>query len=442
MNSHKASATRWLWFAAGLGFAGYAALGWRAGHGEGTGTKWLLAAQAAGWGALALAWRAIGMVDTDAAAKARTRLVLAAALAFRLCGLGVAPGWEDDYLRHLWDGWLTWRTGSPYGVAPLDWFADDAVPARMQAVLDGINHPERATIYGPVAQAWGATAAALDAGKLWVFKAGLVAAEAAAWRAAWRLGGVRAFLLLAWCPLAVTEIAFAGHVDALALAAVMVALGCGARGRWAAACGWAAAAVATKGYALMLAPFFVWRGGWRGAAVFAATLGLVYAPWMAATVAAGRPAMAVFGGDGVGAMAGTFEFNSTGYAALAWALGDGVARVAAGGLMLAGWAGLAWAWRRQGDCAPIPGAAVVGWWALWSPVFHPWYALLALPFWALHPTGWMTGLLAAVPLSYLHGLGFGTGVGDFRHPAWVRPVELAGVATGAVAAWWRKRRVV
>ena len=425
--------------AAGLAFAGYAVLGWRAGVGGGSGTGWLLAAQAAGWMALALAWAGLDKTAAGTDGAPVTRLLVAGALVFRLCGLTVAPGWEDDYHRHLWDGWLTLRTGSPYGIAPLDWFGSDAVPERMQAVLDGINHPDTPTPYGPVAQAWSAGAAILGAGKLWVFKAGLVLAEIAAWRVAWRLGGDRALLLLSWCPLAVTEIAFAGHVDALVLAAVMAALGGAAKARPGAVGAWLALAVATKAYALLLAPFFLWRGGRRSMVVFGATLLLAYAPWIATTVAAGRPAGAVGGAEGVTAMAAGFEFNSTGFALAARLFGDGPARWVAGGCLLAGWAGLAWRWRGRGDDAPIPGAALVGWWALWSPVFHPWYALLAVPFWVLRPSGWATGLLIALPLSYQHGLALGGA--DFRHPAWVRPAELAVVAAGALISRW-KRRVV
>ncbi len=350
--------------AAAGGLAAYAALAWatRGGGAGGTGAGggaggwglagWLIGAQAAGWLALGLAWR---VRNEDLDTRAAGWIVVAGAVLFRLCGLGTAPGWEDDYFRHLWDGWVTWRTGSPYGVAPLEWFGAGGLPARMEAVLDGINHPEHATIYGPVAQAWAALAEGLaralgaDGGGggggggeggwggggtggwgVVVFKAGLEAAEEGGLWALARLGGRRALLLAAWCPLAVTEIAFAGHVDALAMAAVAGALLAAARGRPAVACGWVAAACATKAYALVLAPFFLWRGGWRGAAWFAAVAVAAYAPWVAATVAAGRGGAEVLGVGGLGAMAGAFEFNSSGYAVLVWALGEARNRVTTG----------------------------------------------------------------------------------------------------------------
>jgi alpha-1,6-mannosyltransferase len=411
--------------AALTGLAGYAGLAVATRFGAGAEVWALLAAHGLGWVALAWAWREW----PEAGGRGAMAVLIAAAVLFRAGGLMVSPGWEDDVFRYLWDGWMTWETGSPYGVAPLEWFAAPGVPERMQAVLDGVNHPEHATLYGPVAQAWFAAAARVAAGEAWVLKAGLVAAEGAACWAIWRAGGGRALLFAAWCPVAVTEIAFAGHVDAVALAGVALALGASARGWAAGACGWLAVAVATKAYAVLLAPFFLWRAGWRGAAVFAAVLSAAYLPWMAA-------------------MAGGFEFNSTGHALLARALGPESGRIAAGVALAGGLAGVFFWWIRRGGAAAgagaaaIPGAAAVGWWALWSPVFHPWYGLLALPFVAARPAGWSVGLLGAPVLSYLHGLtlpaGLG-GTGDFRHPWWVRPAEAWIVALGAARDFFKSR---
>ena len=442
-----------------MGLAAYAALAWSTRE-EGVKVGWLLAAQAAGWVALGWAWRGCKGVELDGSAKA---WIVAGVVGFRLCGVGTTPAWEDDYFRYLWDGWMTWHTGSPYGTPPLDWFVTTTVPEGMQAALDGVNNPERPTIYGPLAQTWFAAAALAGAGKLWVLKAGLLIAEGAGLWALTRWAGWRALLIAGWCPLAVTEIAFAGHVDALCLAAVSGALLARERGRG----GWAAvllaAACATKAYAVLLAPFFLWRGGWResvrAGAVWLGALVLMYAPWIWAThVAGGRGSAwtAVLGLDSTGAMAGAFEFNSTGFALLARGLGDEAGRLVAAAA-LAGCAGyVVVKWIRQKDAPDgvmIVGAEgwgmetaaplVVAAWAWWSPVFHPWYALLALPFWARRPTAWGLALLAALPLSYVHGLTLtaGTsGAGDFRHPGWVRPLEVAVVAAGLGWQWWRVRR--
>jgi hypothetical protein len=446
--------------AVALGLVAYAALAWSM-PGDGVRVEWLLGAQAAGWAALWWAWRALGSEGVGAGAKV---WIVVGLVGYRLCGLWTTPAWEDDYFRYLWDGWMTWHRGSPYGTPPLDWFASAAVPEAMQAVLDGVNNPERPTIYGPVAQAWFAAAAALGAGKLWVLKAGLLVAEGAGLWALTRWAGWRALLIAGWCPLAVTEIAFAGHADALCVAAVAGALLAQARGRG----GWAAvllaAGCATKAYAMLLAPFFLWRGSWResvrAGAVWLAAMVLLYAPWIWMTHAADERSgavAAVLGLDSAGAMAGGFEFNSTGFALLAWWLGDEAGRLAAAAA-LAGCAGVVvvkWirneaerggeetsgAEGRWGVTVAAP--LVVAAWAWWSPVFHPWYALLALPFWARRPTEWGMALLAALPLSYLHGLTLAagaSGAGDFRHPAWVRPLEAGVVVVVAGWAWWRARR--
>lgn len=444
--------------ACALGFVAYGALAWST-RGSGVSVAWLLGAQAAAWASL---WLALRSLD-DARIDARAALwIVAGAAGFRLCGLWTAPAWEDDYFRYLWDGWMTWHAGSPYGTPPLDWFAQAAVPDAMQAVLDGVNNPERATIYGPVAQAWFAAAALAGAGKLWILKAALLAAEAAGLWALKRWAGWRAFLIAAWCPLAVTETAFAGHVDALCAAGLAGALLARSRGRagWAAAL--LAAACATKAYALLLAPFFLWRGNWRdsvrAAAVWLGALAAMYAPWLWATDASGGrggAVAAVLGLDAAGAMAGGFEFNSTGFALLGGWLGDEAGRQAATAALAvcAGFVVMKWIRAEAATAASEAGAddgrtlaaaapLVVAAWAWWSPVFHPWYALLALPFWARRPTGWGLALLAALPLSYVHGLTLGAAAadgGDYRHPWWVRPAEVALVAAGLLFDRWRGR---
>ena len=74
------------------------------------------------------------------------------ALAFRLCGLWGVPVFEDDWFRYLWDGYRFFETGSPYGFAPMQAFADESVPAAFQRILDQINNPHLPTIYGPTTE--------------------------------------------------------------------------------------------------------------------------------------------------------------------------------------------------------------------------------------------------------------------------------------------------
>jgi len=74
------------------------------------------------------------------------------AVVFRAIGLFGGPFFEDDYFRYLWDGYRFAQDGTPYGLAPEAFFADPAVPALFQGILDRINFPELPPIYGPPTQ--------------------------------------------------------------------------------------------------------------------------------------------------------------------------------------------------------------------------------------------------------------------------------------------------
>ena len=74
------------------------------------------------------------------------------ALLFRLAGLIGGPLYEDDFYRYLWDGYRFAASGSPYGPAPEAFFGATGIPESFERILDRINHPELATIYGPTTQ--------------------------------------------------------------------------------------------------------------------------------------------------------------------------------------------------------------------------------------------------------------------------------------------------
>eukprot|EP01034_Spumella_vulgaris_P009043 gene9043-11486_t len=136
-------------------------------------------------------------------------------------------------------------------------------------------------------------------------------------------------------------------------------------------------------------------------------------------------------------MAAQFEFNSTGYAVLAWALGAEVGRAVSGAVLVGGvaWLGGRW-WRRGGEIAAVPGAEVLAVVFLFSPVVNAWYLLAMLPWVAGTPRAWSVAALGAVGLAYVHGLNLPGGVMlGYVHPVWVRPVEVLIVAAGAILSW-------
>ena len=67
--------------------------------------------------------------------------VLGLGLLLRILGLFSYPVFEDDFFRYLWDGRMLLEAGTPYGVAPAEFFDLDHLKAWEAEVLDGINYP-------------------------------------------------------------------------------------------------------------------------------------------------------------------------------------------------------------------------------------------------------------------------------------------------------------
>ncbi len=381
--------------------------------------------------AMSLGWIAMAVICWRTADSRQARWsVVGWAICFRVVGLGTTPTWEDDYNRYLWDGYQLLTTGDPYARAPADFFGqEDQLPDVISGRLDQVNHPERKTIYGPVAQLIFGVSAGLGLGSLAVFKLVLVGVEMSGWWLLRKALAWRGWVLVWWCPLTVVEIAFAGHPDAIGVAALALALaGWQASKTGGGASAGTVLAAATKPFGWVLAPFVVDRFGWRYGAVMAGMASACYAPFWLQGSTAEWGAILGMGQD--------FEYNSTGYALLAGLLPAAGARVMAGGLTLGFAVGAWWLWRQgqRENWPPVAGILAVAFW--WSPVVNPWYALWLLPSLALRPTAWGVGLLLAVPLAYTHGWGASGGaVVNYVHPGWTRPLEVA-VVVGVTVGWW------
>jgi alpha-1,6-mannosyltransferase len=193
-------------------------------------------------------------------------VVLAAVAPLRLALLAAPPMLSTDIYRYVWDGRVQAAGINPYRYVP----ADPALQSlRDAAVYPHINRKEYArTIYPPVAEmVFGL------AGRLWdsvsSFRLTALVSEAlgvAALVGLLPLAGMprERILIYAWNPLALWPFASDGHVDAIAVGLVGLALLLRARHRD----GWAGAALAgavmAKFLPVVVAPAFL-RGGrfWR-----------------------------------------------------------------------------------------------------------------------------------------------------------------------------------
>jgi len=379
---------------------------------------------------MAVAWAAVIWAMVRASPRDGTSL-LVFGIGFRIVAFAAQPVMEDDHYRFLWDGYRFALTGNPYAGAPLESFNDPTVPPAFQEVLNHINHPDLPTIYGPVFEWAFRLSHAVAPGKLWPWKLILFAAEFVVIALLWRGLPVGGRLLLVWCPLAIFETGFNAHPDALAIALLLAAWWFGRRERLVLAGVAVGLALAAKVFALLLAPFVLWRLGrraWFAAGVAVVTLYLPF--WLRGSAADLQ---------GLRAMAVEWEFNSSMHAVVAAVTSPAMARVLCGLIFISVWLAIFRRWSlTSGESLP-PGEWIFGAFLLLSAVANPWYCLWLWPFVAVRPSPTGIAALAAVSLAYVTGLNLGdASLGNFGHPVWLRPVEFGAIAL--VAAWQIGRR--
>lgn len=353
-------------------------------------------------------------------------VILFAAL-FRLLGVLGAPILEDDHFRFLWDGRNTVEQGSPYGVPPSAAFGEDL--GDFEDILDGINHPDVATIYGPTSQWTFALAYHVAPGKVWPLQALSAVLDLVLILLLARVATPLAVFLYAWSPLVIKEFAFTAHPDIVGVSLLFAAFLLFRSRRFVATGALSALALGVKPFALVLVPFL---------------LGLSVRAWFACVAVAFAVAIpfglvAAWVPEGLKAMGGDWLFNAPLYFA-ALAVGGPVAVQVLKGLLLLAfalwWASrylpFATAWIRGGpETLPsVPAAPVTGLFLLILPALNPWYLVWWLPFAALGPlrlTPWVAS--AAVLLSYISGINLDNAALElYEQPVWVLIVEAAAIA--------------
>jgi alpha-1,6-mannosyltransferase len=370
--------------------------------------------------AAVLCWRGRGLGRLGLA------IVVVGAVAFRAAAFvpgDATPPLSGDVHRYAWDGEVQLAGINPYRYA-----ADDPALAALRdgEIWPGINHKPWHTVYPPGAQAAFVASQATFGGHVRSSTWLLLLAEAGA------IGLLLVVLrrmrappervaLYAWHPLAVSEIAGNGHVDALAVLALAGLLAAWGARRHALAGLCVAAAALVKLGPLLLVPALARAGGRRFVVAAVAVAVAAYVPF-AATI-------------GTGALGSLrrFEreerFNGSLDQILSAIVGRGPSQVILA-LGLLGVVGVV-ALREHATVEQVARSAllVLGGLLLAVDYVQPWHALWLTPFLAIVAApGWMW-LTGALPLAYVVKVTGGM-------PVWA---SLAIYGPVAAAALWHLR---
>lgn len=368
--------------------------------------------------AAALAWRGLG------AGRAGPVLVLVVAVALRAAAFepGAAPPVSTDLHRYAWDARVQASGVNPYRYAP-----DEPALAHLRddVVWPGINLRHWHTVYPPGAEASFLVARTVFGNGLrattWLFLLAEGLAVAALLLVLARVGApLERVAVYAWHPLAVSEIAANGHVDALAVLALALVLAAWQAHRRALAGAALALGALVKIVPLLLVPALARRGGRRFVLACLGLVALGYLPYLSV-------------GTGVVGSLRDYADRQRFGGSLYWIGNEYLGQPAtAVGLVLVLAAIVAVVALREHESieqVARSGLLVLGGYLLVAGYVQPWHALWLLPFFVITVApGWLW-LTGSLPLLYLFE--------DFALPPWVRPVvylPLAGWALMRVLA--------
>jgi alpha-1,6-mannosyltransferase len=209
-------------------------------------------------------------------------IVLVFATLFRLSILFSAPYLSDDIYRYIWDGRVQAAEINPYRYVPAD---PSLARLRDDKIYPHINRRETApTMYPPVAEAVWFLTTRVSESVTWM-KVTMVGFEAVAvWAIIELLGSFglarQRVLIYAWHPLAVWEFAGSGHLDAIVIAFIALALLTRRRNAGVLTGVSLACATLVKFFPGALFPAVYKRWGWRMPLAFVVTIVVAYLPYL------------------------------------------------------------------------------------------------------------------------------------------------------------------
>ncbi|HEY0786351.1 MAG TPA: glycosyltransferase 87 family protein, partial [Acidobacteriaceae bacterium] len=213
------------------------------------------------FGELVLYLGAIALIERSPTNRWTLPLILLLALGARIIAISQPPFLSTDIYRYVWDGKVQNAGINPFRYVPGD---EHLAFLRDSAIYPFINRRDYGhTIYPPGAQFLFLLAARIHASVTFMkgVMLGFEGVTCLALLGCLRLLGLarERVLLYAWHPVCVWEIGSSGHVDAVLLALLALAILARLRERPLVATGWIAAATLIKLYPAALLPGFVRR---------------------------------------------------------------------------------------------------------------------------------------------------------------------------------------
>lgn len=227
---------------------------------------------------LAAVWLSLRAVDSRAVLLAG----LIFAVLFRLSIIFSPPYLSDDIYRYIWDGRVQSAHINPYRYIP----ADPALTnLRDEKIYPHINRRDYAhTMYPPVAEGIYLLTTRISESVTWM-KLTMVGFEAiGVWAIVQLLASFgfarQRVLIYAWHPLAVWEFAGSGHVDAVAIAFIALALLARRKNLESATGVLLACATLVKLFPVVIFPALFKRWNWKMPLAFVTTVIVAYLPYL------------------------------------------------------------------------------------------------------------------------------------------------------------------
>jgi len=340
-------------------------------------------------------------------------IIIVFAIIFRLVLLASTPTLSVDIFRYLWDGKVQAAGINPYRFAPQ---SSELTFLRDNLIYPKIYRPDLRTIYPPLSEAFFVLTRLVSRNSVLIFKSFIAVIDAVSiilimlFLKSKKIDPARV-IVYAWSPLVVFEFAHSGHIDALIIPFVILAIWSKIKNKDALSGVFLGLATLVKLYPAFLIFGLLERKNLRLPFWFTLTILAGYIPY------AGVGAKIL---GSLGAYLGGWGFNFLKYllsSGLSHFLDNSSANSSIIMLSVLLIAGGAVAFRNLKEQNPnlVPKSSpdekiitttvlLIGLFLLFSPTIYPWYAIWILPFLSFRPSGfWLaaTGLVALVYLPFI-----------------------------------------